>query len=1015
MLKPSVGTTTFAVRSWRRTAVNRVACALATLAALLTGFTSIAAAQPATPAPSPPAVRSVDPVNPASTSITQLKIDVWQTEQGLPQNTVQSMYQTRNGYLWVGTAAGVARFDGIRFVTFESSSVRELASRPIFGFMEDTDGDLWIGHGLGAARYRNGSFEPAFDNALMEGRRVWAFAQARDGTVWMASENGLVRWEKGKGVTKIYKEADGLPTKRLRSLDFDKDGTLWIGTTGGGLVSFAGGQFKVMNPSTGFPHLEVRHVLTDPAGGVWAATAGAGLVHLDGGRMTTYTTANGLPTNQLTYLARDPAGSLWIGTWGGGISRLRDGVITSLSSDRGLAGDQIWAVQVDRQGSVWVGTWNGGLNRLGNRAFGVFGKPEGLSSDNVRSVIHARDGAAWVSTAGGGVNRLEGGRITTIARKDGLPTDESSSLLEDRDGAIWVGSYTEGVARIATGPGKRKIETFGIARGLPNVDTRMLFQDRAGTVWAGTKSGLARFDAGRRVFVPVRDPGAPLEGVVTMLEDKGGTLWIGTSGQGLVRYRNGAFDTLTRKDGLVSNWILALHEDAAGTLWIGSNGEGINRLSNGRMSAIRPADGLWDGVAQVILEDRIGNFWMSCNRGFYRVARAELDAFAEGRAQKVNSSGFGPGDALRTTTFAGGVQPAGSIDAAGRLWLPSLKGLVIVDPAHLPGSDLPPAVFVEEVSVNGVRAAPGSEVVLPPGSVPLSVRYTTGSPFNADRVQFRYRMEGITRDWVEVGKNREASFPALPAGAYRFRVAASFDGKRWQEAADALPVTVQPHFYQTAWFMTLAILGVLAAAAGLFRLRTNQLRKRQAQMERLVAEKTEALRLANEHLSRLSFADSLTGLANRRRLDETLDAEWRRAARSQSPLAVVLADIDAFKAYNDTLGHPEGDKCLFAVAEVIRHGAGRAGDFAARYGGEEFIILIPGMDHAAATAHAEKLRQACEARAIAHPASSVGPVVTISLGVAACVPAEEGTSAELIAAADAALYRAKREGRNRVC
>jgi diguanylate cyclase (GGDEF)-like protein len=185
-------------------------------------------------------------------------------------------------------------------------------------------------------------------------------------------------------------------------------------------------------------------------------------------------------------------------------------------------------------------------------------------------------------------------------------------------------------------------------------------------------------------------------------------------------------------------------------------------------------------------------------------------------------------------------------------------------------------------------------------------------------------------------------------------------------------------------------------------------------MERLVATKTEELRIANEHLSRLSFADSLTGLANRRHLDEVLEREWRRALRLQAPLAIVVADIDAFKAYNDALGHPEGDKSLIAVAEVIRKATSRAGDFAARYGGEEFVILIPGADHAQATNFAEGLRAAIETRAIPHPASSVAPVVTFSVGVAAHVPTGGGTASGLFAEADAALYRAKQDGRNRV-
>ncbi len=954
----------------------------------------------------PALAQTVSALEPSKLAVTQYRIDAWQTEQGLPQNTVQSMYQTRDGYLWVGTGAGLARFDGTRFATFESSPVPELASRPVFGFMEDRDGGLWIGHSRGATRYRNGHFERVISDELMEGRRVWAFAQARDGAVWAATENGLVRWD--KGVVKVYKEAEGLPSKRLRTLDFDRDGTLWIGTTGGGLVSFAGGKFTVLDPGNGFPSLEVRHVLADPAGGIWAATAGAGLVRVDRGVIKAYTVADGLPSDQLTYLARDKAGSLWIGTWGAGVARMTGGRFASVSTAGGLTGDQIWAVHVDHEGSVWAGTWHGGLNRLGRRAFVVFGRPEGLSADNVRSVIHARNGITWVATAGGGVNRIEGNKVTALSRKDGLPSDEASGLLEDRDGAIWMGTYTGGVARLKDGA----LQAFGLREGLPNVDIRALYQDRAGTVWVGTASGLARFDG--REFTPVREAGAPVEGVTTILEDRAGVLWVGTAGDGLVRYRNGAFDTLTRKEGLASNWIVALHEDRAGTLWIGTNGEGVSRLRDGKLSSIRAADGLWDGLAQVIIEDRQGYLWMTCNRGFFRVARAELDAFAEGRIPRVASYGYGPGDALRSTTFAGGLQPAGAIDANGNIWLPSLKGLVIVDPLRLPGSGEPPPAVFEEVSINGKLAPPDAAIVLPPGLSALSIRYRAGTLLDAERVRFRYWMEGITKDWVDAGRSREATFASLPHGDYKFRVATTIDGRHWQESAAPLAIRVEPHFYQTLGFIALAFLGFVAAAMSLFRLRTHQLRRRHAHMEHLVAIKTEELRIANEHLSLLSFADALTGLPNRRRLDEVLENEWRRAARLRTPLAVVIADIDAFKAYNDSLGHPEGDRCLTAVAEVIRLASSRAGDFAARYGGEEFVILIPGADHAAAKAFAEGLRAAVEARAIPHPASAVAPVVTLSLGVAARVPSGEATPSGLVAEADAALYRAKEDGRNRV-
>jgi diguanylate cyclase (GGDEF)-like protein len=957
--------------------------------------------------PAVPALgQAVDLRNPAQ-ALTQYRIDGWQTEQGLPLNTVQTLLQTRDGYLWIGTGGGLTRFDGVRFTTFETSEVPELASRPIFGLMEDAQRNLWIGHYDGAVVYSGGRFRTIYGAEVTSGRRVWSFAQAPDGAVWAATENGLVRWK--DGLTRVYQEADGLPTDRLRSLAFDGEGTLWVATTGGGLVSFDGTSFTILDQSNGFPHNAVRAVLPDPEGGVWASTAGGGLAHVREGRIRTFTVSEGLPTNQLTALALDRDGSLWIGTWGAGLSRMREERFTSISTEGGLAGGQIWSVLADREGSIWVGTWVGGLNRLRDRDFVVLGSPEGLSHDNVRSVIHSRDGAAWVATAGGGVNRIHEGQITTIGMNDGLPSEEISIVYEDREGSIWIGTYTGGVARLKAG----KIETWGYAGGLPSVDIRVLFQDRRGTVWAGTRSGLARFTGQR--FSPVIDQGAPPDGVSAILEDRSGTLWFGTTGQGLIRYRDGVFETLTRDDGLVSNWIMALHEDADGSLWIGTNGEGLNRLRNGRMAAIRPADGLWDGIVQEILEDSTGHLWITCNRGFFRVSRSELDAFAEGRIQRVTSEGYGPGNALRSTTFAGGHQPVGSIDPAGHLWLPSFSGLVIVDPKQLPGAEGPPPVRLERVAIDGVPVPVESGITLPPGSAPLSIRYTAATLQNAERVRFRYRMEGTASDWVDAGTNREAFFPALPHGNYSFRVGASLDGRTWREAPSPLAITVEPHFFQTPWFIALVVLGLVAGTSAVLGLRTRSLRRQKVEMERLVAEKTEELRLANEHLARLSFVDSLTGLANRRRLDEVLDQEWRRASRSGTSLALVVADVDRFKEYNDALGHLEGDNCLMTVADVFRGMGRRAGDIVARYGGEEFVILLPAADCDAAEKFAEELRQAVETRAIPHPTSTVSPVVTISLGVAACIPADGIVSDSLMREADAALYQAKREGRNRVC
>ncbi|MDN3543572.1 two-component regulator propeller domain-containing protein [Kinneretia asaccharophila] len=986
-------------------------------------------------------------------ALSQYKLDLWQTEQGLPLNTVQALLQTRDGQLWVGTAGGLARFDGLRFHTFDEEQAPALSSEPVFGFMQDRQGGLWIGHTRGASLYRDGRFETAITVAQSGNRRVWAFAEAPDGTIWAASENGLLKREAGAqgqaGWTR-YQEAEGLPTKRLRSLALDAQGWLWIGSSGGGLIvrEPASGRFHTLKPGQGgFPHLQVRHVIADPRGrGVWAATAGAGLVHVqrqmdpgagDAPRFSiqTYTTADGLPSDHLTALALDAQGRLWIGSWGAGLSRLEalpePGAAAprfspALSSAQGLAGSQIWSLQTDREGSVWVGTWVGGLNRLRNRAFTVFGAPEGLAYDNTRAVLHSRDGhRTWVATAGGGLSLLDHrqAQIHTLLRQERggpLLSDEISTLLEDeRDGTLWVGSYTHGLMHLSA-DGQRLLASYSTGEGLPNHEIRSLLQDRAGRLWIGTRGGLSRLDPEAKLPQPVQDAHLPQEGITAMLEDRQGRLWFGTTGQGLLRLdRDGRFSRLSQAEGLLSDWIMALHEDERGTLWIGTNGEGLNRLSpEGRLASIRSRDGLWDGLIQVILQDAQGQFWMTCNRGFFRVARAELDALAEGRIKRVQSLGFGPGDALRSTTFAGGLQGAGARDAQGRLWLPSASGLLIVDPARLPGGAGAPQLRLTGAWLQSQWQAlsPGLTLELPPGPVPLRLSFSADTLLYAERLRLRYRMQGLGRgEWVDLGNVRELSFATLPHGDYRLELALSGDGGlHWRELDPPLPIKVHPHVWQTPWFLALVLLATLGGMAALVRLRTRSLQARQAEMERLVAQRTEELRQANEHLSRLSFADSLTGLANRRRFDEAFEEEWRRARRSGQALSLLLADVDGFKRYNDLLGHQAGDLCLSRVASVIASAAGRAGDLAARYGGEEFVVLLPGTDASAAQAVAEHIRSCCEALALPHPDSPVGNVVTLSLGLASCVPSAEEDAQRLLARADAALYRAKQQGRNRV-
>jgi diguanylate cyclase (GGDEF)-like protein len=364
-------------------------------------------------------------------------------------------------------------------------------------------------------------------------------------------------------------------------------------------------------------------------------------------------------------------------------------------------------------------------------------------------------------------------------------------------------------------------------------------------------------------------------------------------------------------------------------------------------------------------------------------------------------------DGMKNRECNGANQPPAWKDTAGRLWFPTIEGVTVVDPEHLGGNALPPPVNLEQIVVDGQAVAPKDGLTLAPGARNLEFHYVAPSFVAPGRVRYRYLLEGLDTEWVEAGARRTAYYSRLPPRRYRFRVAAANDEGVWNETGASLSFDLRPRIYETPWFYAACGLALAGVAWGGDRLRVRRVRTREEALERLVEERTRALAEANLRLERLSSLDGLTGVANRRRFDEALDVEWRRAARSGAPLSLAMLDLDFFKDFNDTNGHLAGDDHLRQVAKALFGALGRAGDLVARYGGEEFVVLLPGMGAAEAAAVAERLRASVEALALPHNASAVARVVTLSVGVAT-------RPAALVAAADEALYRAKREGRNRV-
>ena len=787
-----------------------------------------------------------------SRAITQYIHHTWNTDDGLPQNSINAIVQTRDGYLWFGTYEGLARFDGIRFTVFNTQNTEAFVDNIIHTLYETQDGSLWIGtHGAGLLRYKGGTFTTFTTDDGLAHNHVSALAEDLDGRLWIGTHGGgLVRFENDTFTT--YTTDDGLPNNAVNALYADGLGRLWIGTHGGGLVRLENDTFATYTTDDGLSNNFVWSLFEDRTGTLWIGTRGGGLNRLQQGSFSTYTTRDGLSHDHVNAIYEDRHGTLWVGTYGGGLNRFRDGQFTTFTTDHGLSDDVVRSILEDREGSLWVGTLGGGLNRFKNSKVTVFGEPEGLSDNAIRAVYEDRRGVLWIGTVSGGLNRLKDGTITTYTTDDGLSSNVVFSLYEARDGALWAGTR-DGLNRLKDGT----ITTYTTDDGLPNGFIRTMTGGPDGSLWIGTNGGgLVQFKDS--VFTTYTTDDGLSSNVVRILHiDHTGALWIGTRGGGLVRYKNNVFTTYETIDGLAHSSVTALHEDRAGVLWIGTYGGGLNRLvlsereeSDRVFTTYTTRDGLFDDVIHQILEDRQGHLWMSSNKGIARVAKHQLEDFATGRIKRITATPYGKADGMRNVE-CNGASPAGWRSRDGRLWFPTVQGVVAIDPRNETANTLVPPVHIETMVVDDADVnLHDADLMLPPGADRVAFVYAGLSYLAPENVRFRYRLDGYDKDWVEAGTRRAAYYTKLPPGAYTFRVVASNNDGLWNETGAAHSFYLKPFFYQTPWFILLTALGLLGAAWAGYRLRIRQLTRHTQALEQAVEERMRALRAQAEEIRR---------------------------------------------------------------------------------------------------------------------------------------------------------------------
>ncbi|MCP4215707.1 MAG: diguanylate cyclase, partial [bacterium] len=508
-----------------------------------------------------------------------------------------------------------------------------------------------------------------------------------------------------------------------------------------------------------------------------------------------------------------------------------------------------------------------------------------------------------------------------------------------------------------------------------------------------------------------------------MMEDSSGYLWVGTYG-GLTRLKNNSPKHYTDIDGLPDNKINCIYQDRKGILWIGTR-SGPCRLKDGVITSIVTGDEFFSNSISAILEDNLGYTWMSSDKGLCRARRKQLNDFADGISDVIDTLCFTEEDGMKSSVCNGSAQPSAFKSKDGRLWFPTLKGVAMVDPAHLSRRRKSPPLVLEEILINGdLFRGPESEedasAVFPPGVKKFEFHYTALSFINPEKIVFKYRLEGYDEDWVAVGNRRAAYYTNLNPGNYTFRVTASIDGKTWNTQPEAFRFHLEPYFFQTSWFLILCLVAALIPGTIFYRWRISKFEKRKRELEELVDERTRLLKIANRKLSetnselkRIASMDGLTGIHNYRWFSEYLDLEWRRAYRAQKTITVILIDLDCFRQYNENYGHDTGDETLKKIARKLKSLCRRPGDVVARYGGEEFIAVFAETPSDQVVAPAGRILKGISDLNILHETSPIAPHVTASLGCATTVPGRTDSPDELIKIAHNALNQAKKDGKNR--
>lgn len=748
------------------------------------------------------------------TAIAQYQSETWTTENGLPQNSVTSIVQSKDGYIWFGTFGGLVRFDGIKFKIFNTINAPAIKSNRITNLFEDKNGTLWIGTQFGnLISYKDEVFTSILEPSNTQRTPIQVFCVDKNGAIWTANLKRFAPNAEGKLVAEQIQLPDE-PNPAIGSITEDDSNNIWISTFKG-LYQYQNGAIRFFPFNNTFPPdknvanfpggpPKVR-IFIDSQNKFWLFGLN-GLARFENGKFIPLIQKQ----NANISLVEDINNTYFL-KMDNKIYRFANEKVGELLIDQPDKIDSFRLMMSDREGNLWVGATGLGLIRFKQQTARTFTKADGLIDSEVSFAFEDRNKNLWIGADN--LYKFQNGRFENVSQ--GL-TNNFESAYQTKDGTLWFGTQSRGLITFKNG----KFDDFSKVN---NIEGNIVFESIEGTLFFPSREFLTIIKDGNRQEISF-----PNSGVQKIMEDRVGGIWFGTV-KGLSRLMDGTFTNYSISDGLSNENVRDLYQDAEGVIWIGTYGGGLNRLKDGKFFPITTREGMNEDIISRILVDAKDNFWMLGNRGVSVISRSALKDLADGKIKTVSCASYGVSDGMLNSEGNGGYSPAGWIAGDGKLWFPSIKGAIMVDPKF---SDLPPPIYIEETFLDGKQIESGSKIEVAPDVKNLEINYTGLNFTKPEQVKFKYKLEGYDQEWIEVGTRRVAYYTQIPAGNYRFLVTASTTNGVWNERFASKEVIVLSFpIWKKWWFILSVSLIAIFGIVLFYRLRLFQLTKKRQQQQ----------------------------------------------------------------------------------------------------------------------------------------------------------------------------------------